>query len=252
LLLARDSSGELGWLLASILFPVGLLARRPSTESLYSIRSAGSSSGHSHYVDAPEFTSSPPRHMPMSLHSRMASYSIRMGARAGRGIESLRRNRAHAAVASTRHPSLQRRNLGARPAEPHRHPSPHPPDRQYTHPHDPHPHPPMPPMSQLTVSSRWYRAPTLYTCRVVHEYEPPEGVEYLGLPFFKLFLDDVYHVLREAGPPSRHRDLPVLVDEREDCLRASCSLWTDNGHLIYIFGGFFSPPILFSMSFLLV
>jgi dynamin-binding protein len=73
-------------------------------------------------------------------------------------------------------------------------------------------------MPQLTVSSRWYRAPVLYTCRVVHECEPPEGVKYYGLPFFKLFLDDVYHVLSEKGHPLRHRDLPVLVDKREDCL----------------------------------
>jgi hypothetical protein len=73
-------------------------------------------------------------------------------------------------------------------------------------------------MPQLTVSSRWYRAPALYTCRVVHEYEPPEGVEYYGLPFFKLFPDDVYYVLREAGHLSRHRDLPLLVDKGEDSL----------------------------------
>jgi hypothetical protein len=89
---------------------------------------------------------------------------------------------------------------------------------------------------------------------VVHECELPEGVKYYCLPFFKLFLDGVYHVLREAGPPSRHRDLPVLVDsdEREDCLllardsSGELGQWTP-----YIFGGF-SPPILFSMSFLLV
>jgi len=76
----------------------------------------------------------------------------------------------------------------------------------------------MPPAPQLTVSSRWYRAPVMYTCRVVYECEPPEGVEYYGLPFFKLFLGDVYHVLKEAGHPSRHRDLPLEVDEGEDCL----------------------------------
>jgi dynamin-binding protein len=43
-------------------------------------------------------------------------------------------------------------------------------------------------------------------------------VKYYGLPFFKLFLDDVYYVLREAGHPSRHRDLTLLVGEGEDCL----------------------------------
>jgi hypothetical protein len=93
----------------------------------------------------------------------------------------------------------------------------------------------MPPAPQLTVSSRWYRAPVLYTCRVVHECEPPEGVEYYGLPFFKLFLDDVYHVLKEAGHPSRHRDLPLLVDEGEDCLLLARDSSGDLGWLLASF-----------------
>jgi dynamin-binding protein len=206
------------------------LARRPSTESLQSIRSARSSSGHGHYVDAPEFSPSPPRHpmprrqsMPMSLHhSQSHGRLLDSYGREGRDRDREGEEEQGARGGGVKHtsplPSLQRRNLGAkrvRPAEPHRQPSPHPPHRQYSH---PHPHPPMPPMPQLTVSSRWYRAPALYTCRVVHECEPPEGVEYYGLPFFKLFLDDVYQVLKEAGHPSRHRDLPLLVDEGEDCL----------------------------------
>jgi len=90
-------------------------------------------------------------------------------------------------------------------------------------------------MPQLTVSSRWYRAPVLYTCRVVHECEPPEGVEYYGLPFFKLFLDDVYYVLKEAGHPSRHRDLPLLVDEGEDCLLLARDANDDLGWLLASF-----------------
>jgi hypothetical protein len=96
----------------------------------------------------------------------------------------------------------------------------------------------MPPMPQLTVSSRWYRAPPLYTCRVVHECEPPEGVEYYGLPFFKLFLDDVYQVLKEAGHPSRHRDLPLLVDEGEDCLLLARD---SSGELGWLLASFLFP-----------
>jgi hypothetical protein len=80
------------------------------------------------------------------------------------------------------------------------------------------PHPPVPPAPPLKLSSRWHSAQALYSCRVIHECDPPEGVQYYGLPFFRLSLDDVYHVLREAGPPSRHRDLPLIVDEGEDCL----------------------------------
>jgi dynamin-binding protein len=203
------------------------LARRPSVESLHSVRSARSSSGHGHYVDAPEYSSSPPRHamprrqsMTTSLHhSQSHGRLLDSYGREGRGGDrELEEEQGARGGGGGKPPSLQRRNLGVKrghPAEPHRHPSPHPPYRQHSH---PHPHPPMPPMPQLTVSSRWYRAPPLYSCRVVHECEPPEGVEYYGLPFFKLFLDDEYQVLKEAGHPSRHRDLPLLVDEGEDCL----------------------------------
>lgn len=221
------------------------LARRPSTDSLHSIRSARSSSGHGHYVTAPEFTPSPPRHgmprrqsMPMSLHhsqshGRLLDSYGRDGREMDRELEE-----EQGADHTSPLPSIQRRNLGAkrgRPSEPHRHPSPHPPYRQHSH---PHPHPPMPPMPQLTVSSRWYRAPPLYTCRVVHECEPPEGVEYYGLPFFKLFLGDVYQVLKEAGHPSRHRDLPLLVDEGEDCLLLARD---SSGELGWLLASFLFP-----------
>ena len=226
------------------------LGRRPSSESMHSIRSARSSSGHGHYVDIPAYTPSPPRHgmprrqsMPMSLHhSQSHGRLLDSYGREGRERDIVREeeqgvNGGGSGGKQSLLPSLQRGNgvRRARPAEPHRHPSPLPPHRQYTH---PHPHPPMPPMPQLTVSSRWYHAPSLYTCRVVHECEPPEGVEYYGLPFFKLFLDDVYHVLKEAGHPSRHRDLPLLVDEGEDCLllaRAS------SGELGWLLASFLFP-----------
>ena len=60
--------------------------------------------------------------------------------------------------------------------------------------------------------------PSLYECRVVHPCEPPEGVEYRNLPFFTLVVDDEYEILQEAGHPSTHRDLPLYVDDGEDCL----------------------------------
>ncbi|KAN0137759.1 hypothetical protein V8E53_004243 [Lactarius tabidus] len=101
-----------------------------------------------------------------------------------------------------------------------------------------HPHPPVPPAQQLTVSSRWYRAPALLSCRVIHECDPPEGVQYYGIRLFRLSLDDVYRVLKEAGHPSRHRDLPLLVDENEDCLL----LARDNaGELGWLLASFLFP-----------
>ena len=56
------------------------------------------------------------------------------------------------------------------------------------------------------------------------EWDPPEGVQYYGLPFFRLSLGRHLSCaqMKEAGHPSRHRDLPLLVDEGEDCLLLAC------------------------------
>ncbi|KAH9922107.1 uncharacterized protein B0H18DRAFT_910622 [Fomitopsis serialis] len=62
------------------------------------------------------------------------------------------------------------------------------------------------------------RIPCLYTCRVVHPCEPPPGVSYRDLPFFTLHIGDCYDVLQEAGHPALHEDLPLYVDDGEDCL----------------------------------
>jgi len=235
------------------------VARRPSTDSLHSIRSARSSSGHGHYGDAPEPMSSPPHHamsrrqsMPMSLH-RSSSQGKLLDAfgRDGREKERDREEEQSARGGATNVkqattltnsliPSLQRRNGGPRrprasDAAQH-HPTP-PPHAGHRH-HHPHPHPPMPPAPQLTVSSRWYRAPALYTCRVVHDCDPPGGVEYYGLPFFKLSLDEIYHVLKEAGHPSQHRDLPLIVDEGDDCLLLARD---ESGELGWLLASFLYP-----------
>ncbi len=203
------------------------IGRQPSTESLQSVRSTRSSSGHGLYgesaIPEPASYSLPhptmPRRQSMPTPLRRSSSQGRLlegTARPGREKErDDERGRGTAAVklniVDSLLPSLPRRTSGSRrmrPSEAHQ--AHHAPHR--------HPHPPVPPAPQLTVSSRWYRAPALYSCRVIHECDPPEGVQYYGLPFFRLSLDDVYHVLKEAGHPSRHRDLPLLVDEGEDCL----------------------------------
>ena len=196
------------------------LERQPSTESLHPIRSAKSPSGHGHYVDAPE---SPPRlamarrsSMPLSLHQASSqgrlAYSLRRDEREkDRGREEVESARGGATsgeqiAGGSLLLSITWRNAG--PSDAHHHP-PSPAG---------HYRPPVPSMPHLTLSSRWYRAPALYTCRAVHECDPPEDVEYYGLPFFKLYLDDIYDVLKEAGHPSQHKDLPLIVDAGEDCL----------------------------------
>jgi hypothetical protein len=61
-------------------------------------------------------------------------------------------------------------------------------------------------------------ARAMYACRVVHPYNPPDGVSYRNLPFFTLQVNTVYDVLKEYGHPSLHEDLPLYVDDGEDCL----------------------------------
>ncbi|EMD32966.1 hypothetical protein CERSUDRAFT_57638 [Gelatoporia subvermispora B] len=62
------------------------------------------------------------------------------------------------------------------------------------------------------------RIPALYSCRVIHPCEPPPGVAYRDVPFMTLVVDDIYDILQEAGHPSTHADLPLYMDEGEDCL----------------------------------
>ncbi|KAI0253767.1 hypothetical protein BJV78DRAFT_167551 [Lactifluus subvellereus] len=202
------------------------LARPPSTESLRSIRSARSTSGHGqvHYGELPDSTASH-SHLPMPRRQSMPM-PLRKSSSQGRLLDSFghdgrekpkEREDEHGrgnptvkqTIVDSLLPSLPRRAPGPR--------RPRTPEAPHHAPHR-HPHPPVPPAPQLMVSSRWYRAPALYGCRVIHTFDPPQGVKYYGLPFFKLYLGDVYQVLKEAGHPSRHRDLPLFVDEGEDCL----------------------------------
>jgi hypothetical protein len=57
-----------------------------------------------------------------------------------------------------------------------------------------------------------------YACRVVHPCYPPIGVSYNNFPFFQLEVGEVYDVLVEAGHPCTHENLPLYVDDGEDCL----------------------------------
>ncbi|KAI0365065.1 hypothetical protein BV20DRAFT_1102982 [Pilatotrama ljubarskyi] len=80
--------------------------------------------------------------------------------------------------------------------------------------------------------------PALYQCRVIHQCEPPPGVSYRDLPFFTLRLDDVYDILKEAGHPSTHRDLPLYVDDGEDCLLLARD---DAGNIGWVLASFLLP-----------
>ncbi|KAI8971021.1 hypothetical protein BD414DRAFT_229297 [Trametes punicea] len=80
--------------------------------------------------------------------------------------------------------------------------------------------------------------PALYQCRVIHPCEPPSGVSYRDLPFFRLQVDDVFDILKEAGHPSTHRDLPLYVDDGEDCLLLARD---DAGNVGWVLASFLLP-----------
>jgi hypothetical protein len=60
-------------------------------------------------------------------------------------------------------------------------------------------------------------ARALYSCRVVHPCNPPDGITYRNHPFFTLQVDEVFDVLQDFGHPSLYDDLPLYVDGK-DCL----------------------------------
>lgn len=80
--------------------------------------------------------------------------------------------------------------------------------------------------------------PALYQCRVIHPCEPPPGVSYRDIGFFTLVVDDVYDILQEAGHPSIHRDLPLYVDDGEDCLLLARS---EAGEVGWVLASFLLP-----------
>ena len=197
------------------------LGRQPSAESLRSVRSTRSSSDQDQYADAVIPEPVHPLPSPSMPYQQNTPIPLRRSPSQGRPLEGKvrreneRKNeRGHVGssvnqnIVESQIPSLPRRISRPRRLRP----------TNAHHVQHRHPHPPVPPAPQWTVSSRWYHAPAMYSCRVIHECEPPEGVQYLGLPFFSLSDDEVYDVLKEAGRPSRHPDLPLLVDEDEDCL----------------------------------
>ncbi|THV06642.1 hypothetical protein K435DRAFT_848724 [Dendrothele bispora CBS 962.96] len=69
-----------------------------------------------------------------------------------------------------------------------------------------------------TRRDSWSTTRPKYTCVVIHPCEPPRAVSYYNYPFFNLMVGEYYQVLQEAGHPSFHPNLPLYVDEGEDCL----------------------------------
>ncbi len=93
---------------------------------------------------------------------------------------------------------------------------------------------------QLTPSQRdsWVSKPAKYICRVVHPCKPPASVSYYSFPFFMLQEGNLYEVLQEAGHPSIHPNLPLYVDDGEDCLLLCRDM---NGYVGWALASFLEP-----------
>jgi len=93
---------------------------------------------------------------------------------------------------------------------------------------------------QLTPSQRdsWVSKPAKYICRVVHPCKPPASVSYYSFPFFVLQEGNLYEVLQEAGHPSIHPNLPLYVDDGEDCLLLCRDM---NGYVGWALASFLEP-----------
>lgn len=57
-----------------------------------------------------------------------------------------------------------------------------------------------------------------YVCQVVHAWKQPMTISYFNFPFFTLVEGENFDVLHEAGHPSTHPDLPLPIDDGENCL----------------------------------
>ena len=58
----------------------------------------------------------------------------------------------------------------------------------------------------------------LYVVICVHPFHPPSSAWHRGLPFLHLETNDVVDVLLEDGHPSTHPDLPIYIDDGDDCM----------------------------------
>ncbi|KAI0041090.1 hypothetical protein FA95DRAFT_1501923 [Auriscalpium vulgare] len=216
------------------------LARQTSDESLRSIRSAKSGkSSKSKEQPAPKTAQQQhPRRqsMPAPLH-KASSQGRLLEAVASQDMIGEERGRTKAGLGfiESLKPSLTRRS-SSRNSMSGKRPTPSPRSATFSGAeHYSAPPPPPSPQVRLTVSSKWHSAPPLYSCRVIHACDPPDGVSYYGLPFFPLYLGDVFEVLKEAGHPSRHPDLPLYVDDGDDCLLLARDAHRDLGWVLASF-----------------
>jgi hypothetical protein len=75
----------------------------------------------------------------------------------------------------------------------------------------------------------------LYRCATVYPFLPPPETRYHSLPFLTLHVGDTVDVLSEEGHPSEHEDMPLYVDDGDDCMLVARD---ENGRVGWVLASF--------------
>lgn len=124
---------------------------------------------------------------------------------------------------SPRKPSVKRKgkDSSASASRPRAHRSPSLPDSKsftFTSTSSQQPFPGAPSSALGQARTTWAGRQGLYQCHAIHPCVPPPGVSYNDIPFLTVNVGDIFDVLEEKGHPSQHRNLPLYIDDGEDCL----------------------------------
>lgn len=87
-------------------------------------------------------------------------------------------------------------------------------------------------------SSFVYTTPVMYECEAITTFNAGRDVKYEGIPFHKLKTGRRLGILQEAGHPCTHPNLPIHVDDGEDCLLMAMDT---EGTVGWVFASFLIP-----------
>jgi len=78
----------------------------------------------------------------------------------------------------------------------------------------------------------------MYECEVITTFDVGRDVTYEGVPFHRLKVGSRLGILVEAGHPCTHPNLPIHVDDGEDCLLMARNI---EGAIGWVFASFLIP-----------
>lgn len=94
------------------------------------------------------------------------------------------------------------------------------------------------PTSPQMSSFSAYVTPVMYECEVITAFDVGRDVTYEGIPFHRLKIGNRLGILQEAGHPCTHPNLPIHVDDGEDCLLMARNI---EGAVGWVFASFLIP-----------